>query len=106
MRSQVVGLSAKAVRFFFSDFDPQASSLKLGAKIKIFLKFHDGQVFKTVGTVLRKDHYEEEKEHFVCLFHPELPPERIDKEIAYLQKKFPEVSSEELWDSPPIIFFD
>jgi len=106
MRSQVVGISAKAIRFFFSDFDPQIATLKLGAKVEISLKFHDGQVFKMTGTVLRRDRYQEEKEHFVCLFQPELPPERIDKELAYLKKKFPDISSEELWDSPPIIFFD
>ena len=106
MRSQVVGISAKAVRFFFSDFDPQRSTLKQGGKVKITLRFHDGQVIKTTGTVLRRDQYQEEREHFVCLFDQELPPERVDKEQAYLQKKFPDVSSEELWDSAPILFFD
>jgi hypothetical protein len=106
MRSQVVGISAKAVRFFFSDFDPQASTLKQGSKIKITLRFHDGQVVKTTATVLRRDQYQEDREHFVCLFDHELPPERIDREQTYLQKKFPDVSSEKLWDSAPILFFD
>jgi len=106
MRSQVVGISAKAVRFFFSDFDPQASKLKRGVRVKINLKFHDGEVIKTTGTILRKDWYQEEREYFVCLFDQELLQERIDKEKAYLQKEFPDVSGEDLWDSPPILFFD
>ncbi len=105
MRSQVVGISVKAVRFFFSDFDPQRATLKKGGKVKITLKFHDGQVIKMTATVLRRDQYQEEREYFVCLFERELPQARINKEQVYLQKKFPDVSSEELWDSPPILFF-
>jgi len=104
MQTQVVGISAKAVRFFFSDFDPQESSLKQGSKVKITLRFHDGQVIKTSGTILRKDQYRKDKEYFVCLFEKELPQARIEKERAYLKKKFPDISSEELWDSPPISF--
>lgn len=106
MRSQVVGLSAKAIRFFFSDFDPQKAALKPGARIKIALKFHDGQVFEMTGDVLKKDQYQQEKAYFVCLFQPQLPQERIDKELAHLQKKFPDISSEGLGDSPTILFFD
>lgn len=104
MRALVISLSAKAVRFFFSDFDPQESSLKQGEKVEIILKFHDGQVFEAKGTILRKDRYRKDKEYFVCLFEKELPRGRIEKEQAYLQKKSLGVSREELWDSPPISF--
>ncbi|MGA2915936.1 MAG: hypothetical protein ABSE89_07930 [Sedimentisphaerales bacterium] len=106
MRAQVVGISAKAVRFFFSDFDPQMATLKKGSKVKIDLKFHDGYVAKTSGIILRKDKYQEDRDHFVCLFDKEIPPKRIDKEQTYLLKKLPEISSEDLEDLPPILFFD
>ncbi len=96
MQALVISLSAKAVRFFFSAFDPQESSLEQGGKVELILKFHDGQVIETRGTILRKVRYRQDKEYFVCLFDKELPRVLIEKERAYLQKKFLGVSSEEL----------
>lgn len=90
IRSQVVGLTAKAVRFFVSDLCPQKSSLQQGGKINITLKFHDGEVFKTAATILRQDQYQPEREYFVCFFDDELSQERIEKEKEYLLEKFPE----------------
>ena len=106
MRAQIVGITAKAVRFFFADFDPQMGALKKGSKVKVNLKFHDEQASEISGVILRKDKYLEDKDHFVCLFDKELPQERMDTERAYLLKEFPDISNEADWDSPPIIFFE
>ena len=90
IRSQVVGLTPKAVRFFVVDFNPQKSSLKKGEKIELSLRFHDGQVIKTAGTISRQEQYQEGKDYFVCLLDEELPQERLDKERQYLIEKFPD----------------
>ena len=81
-------------------------TLKKGSKVEIDLKFHDGYVAEISGIILRKDKYQEDRDHFVCLFDKELPQERIDTERAYLLKEFPDVGNEADWDSPPIIFFE
>jgi hypothetical protein len=81
-------------------------TLKKGSKVKIDLKFHDGFIAKISGVILRKDKYQEDRDHFVCLFDEELPSERIDKEQTYLLKKLPEFSSDDLEDLPPILFFE
>jgi hypothetical protein len=93
MRLQVVGLSVKAIRFFVPDIVSKKSALKKGSKINIAIKFHDGQVIKIGGTILRQERHQEEREHFVCLFERLLPKERIDKELAYLKKNFPDFCS-------------
>ena len=43
IRSQVVGLSIKAVRFFIPDFIPKELALEKGDKVNIDLKFHDAE---------------------------------------------------------------
>lgn len=106
MRAQVVGISAKSVRFFFSDFDPQMENLKKQSKIRIEIRFHDGFVAKKNGVIIRKDKYQEDKDHFVCLFDKELPAERIEKEQTHLLKKLLTICTEKMWDSPPMLFFD
>jgi hypothetical protein len=93
MRLQVVGISAKAIRFFVPDVVSQKVTLKQGSKINIAIKFHDGQVVKRGGTILRQERSQEGREHFVCLFERHLPTERIDKEQAYLLKNFPDFCS-------------
>jgi hypothetical protein len=90
IRSQVVGLSLNAVRFFVVDFNPQKSSLDKGGKIKLSLKFHDGQVIETVGTISRQELYQAGREYFICLLDEKLPQERLDKERQYLIEKFPD----------------
>jgi hypothetical protein len=90
MRLQVVGISAKAVRFFIPDFVSQESVLKEGSKINIAIKFHDGEIIKRGGTILKQERSQEGREHFVCLFERQLPTERIEKEHAYLLKNFPD----------------
>jgi hypothetical protein len=93
MRLQVVGISAKAVRFFVPDFVPQKSALKEGSKINIAIKFHDGQIVRRSGVIIRREQCQEGREHFVGLFERELPQERINKEHAYLLKNFPDFCS-------------
>jgi hypothetical protein len=90
IRSQVIGLTAKAVRFFISDFNLQGLSLKQGDKIDIALRFHDGQVIKTTGTISRREQYQAGREYFICLFEQDLPQERLDKEQTYLLENFPD----------------
>lgn len=90
MHLQIVGISEKAIRFFISDFNPQRLALKGGNKIFMVLKFHDGEVVKRSGTILREDTYHDEKEYFVCLFDRHLPGQRIEKEKAHLLEKFPD----------------
>lgn len=90
IRSQVVGLTQKAVRFFVADFNPQKSRLKLGAKIEMSLKFHDGEIIKTAGVVSKQENYQTGKEYFLCLFDEPLTQERFDKEHQYLKEKFPD----------------
>jgi hypothetical protein len=90
MRSQVISISAKAVRFFLADSNPRRSTLKEGKKINVILKFHDGQIFRMTGTILRREKYQPGREHFVCLFERQLPQERISKEQAYLLENFPD----------------
>jgi len=90
MRVQVVGLSAKAVRFFIPDINPQGLAFKEGDKLDIALKFHDGQVIRRNGTISRQDKYETDREYFVCLFDRNLPQERMEMEKAYLLAKFPD----------------
>ena len=93
MRLQVVGISAKAIRFFVPDFIRQKLTLKNGSKLNIVIKFHDGHIAKRSGTITRQEQCQEGREHFVCLFERLLPKERIDKEHAYLLKNFPDFCS-------------
>jgi hypothetical protein len=93
MRLQVVGLSAKAVRFFIPDFITHELTLKEGDKINIALKFNDGQIVKRGGRILKEEKCQEGRKHFICLFDRHLPVERIDKEQAYLLKNFPDFCS-------------
>ncbi|MFA5292880.1 MAG: hypothetical protein WC496_07600 [Phycisphaerae bacterium] len=94
MRLQVVGLSAKAVRFFIPDINPQGLAFKEGDKLNIALKFHDGQVINRGGTISRQDKYETDREYFVCLFDRHLPQERMEMEKEYLLAKFPDFCKE------------
>lgn len=93
MRLQVVGLSAKAIRFFIPDIVQMKSALKKGSKINIAIKFHDGEILRRGGTILRQERYQEEREYFVFIFERHLPQARIDKELAYLKKNFPDFCS-------------
>jgi hypothetical protein len=90
IRSQVVGLTQKAVRFFVADFNPQKSSLKQGEKIEFSLKFHDGEVIEMAGIIAKQDQSPTGREYFLCLLDEELPQERLDKERQYLIEKFPD----------------
>ncbi len=98
IRSQVVGLSVKAVRFFIPDFIPKKLALKKGDKVNIALKFHDGQVIRRSGTILRLDKHHSDREYFVLLFERQLPQERINKEWAYLLDNFPDFCLEDFKD--------
>jgi hypothetical protein len=86
---QVVGITAKAIRFFVCDFNPNKAAFNKDSKFNFIIKFHDGQIIKKTGTIIREDKYQEDKTYFIYLFDNELPQERIQKEEEYLLKNFP-----------------
>ncbi|MBN1788162.1 MAG: hypothetical protein JW806_07180 [Sedimentisphaerales bacterium] len=90
IKSQVVGITPNAIRFFIADFNPQKSELKEGDRVKLSIKFRDSKVVKMNGTISRREKHYEDREFFVCLLDEGFPQERLDKEQAYLLKYFPD----------------
>jgi hypothetical protein len=86
----VISISMKAVRFMLCGELADGVSLEKGQRILMILKFHDEQIVKVGGAILRHSTDRAGQKVYVCRFDCELPAELVNDEQAFILKNYPD----------------
>jgi len=90
LSAKVIDISVTALRFELLTQKAEKANLTLAKKIKMEVKFHDGQLLKIEGTITRMTREQFSNCVFVCMFEKPISSEIITKEQSYLLKNFPD----------------
>ena len=87
LSAKIIDISVHAVKFELPA--ESASQFNVDSRVELKIKFHDGQIVEGWGKIFQKRDGTD-KSIFIGIFEKEISPAVINKEQAYLLKKYPD----------------
>lgn len=83
---EIIDISMKSMRFSSIN---ENDYFEIGKDIELEIQFGDDNIIKRTARVTRFYDGANKKPHYVCIFIPQLPADRLSKEQAFVLRNYP-----------------